>query len=288
VQGYLLLDLWVFDAGAGSIVRSLREVAQRDELYAAMPSLGRDLVGIILGRDWALVSFVPDPPDASLSVDGVAAASGSTPFLYLQPGTREITVSAPGWKDQSRTITLEPGTETRLAVALEKESAGSVALSSEPPGARVYLDAIWQGTTPLLLERPAVRSGGVLALQGFYDLSFSVGADSPAQMSFPLQKDLGERDPAQRKARDDFYASFAWFALSVPLPVFCYAFSIDYSLQGQAFLARGMSNEAASAQVASNVFLGGYYAGIALGGSLFTWMVLRIIHYASVASGAGS
>ena len=283
VQGYLLVNIWMFDAARGNTTRSTRDAAQRDELYASLPPLGKELAGILLGRQWSVVAFAPSPPNASLYVDGVLAASGASPALYLSPGIKEISVSAPGYREEKLTLMLTPGQESPLAVTLEKEPAASVFIVSEPAGAALYVDSIWQGTTPLLQEKPPVRSRGMLSLSGFYDLPFSIGLDSPAQLSFSLQPDLGARDAVQKKARDQFYAAFGWFALSVPLPLFCSAFKIDYELK-QLFYPAG-SAEAAAAQFGAQAFLAGYVAGIAISASLFTWMVIRIIHYISVSNG---
>ena len=285
VQGYLLVTLWVFDAARGNTILSSREAAQRDELYASLPPLGKELAGILLGRQWSLVAYAPSPPNGSLYVDGVLVASGASPALYLSPGIKEIRVSAPGYRPEKLTLILTPGQESPLAVTLEKEPAASVFIVSQPAGAALYVDSIWQGTTPLLQEKPPVRGRGVLSLTGFYDLPFQIGLDSPAQLSFSLQPDLGARDVAQKKARDQFYEAFGWFALSVPLPLLCSAFKIDYEAKQLFFTANAMSPEAAAAQLGSQVFLAGYVAGIAISASLFTWMVFRIIHYISVSNG---
>jgi hypothetical protein len=285
VEGYLLVDTWAYDAARGRVTTSTREAAQRDELYVTVPLWGKDLVATILGRSWSLVAFTPDPPDSSLYVDGSLAASGVSPALFLVPGIRELTIKAPGYRDITRSLLLLPGEETPLAISLLKETAGSIFISSLPAGAELYVNSIWQGRTPLLLEQPTERSRGVLSLNGFYDFPFSLGPDSPPQISLTLQPDLGAREVAQKKAREEFYTSFAWFAASVPIPLFCNAFALDYALLRNDLLSQGQSSQAASAQMGAQAFLAGYYVGLAITASLFTWMVIRIIHYVSVSNG---
>jgi hypothetical protein len=285
IQGYLLLDIWAFDATTGKIVLSSREAAQREEIYASLPAIGKELAGSILGRAWTMVSFTPVPPGALLYVDGTLVASGASPALYLSPGTREIRVSALGYSDESRIVTLEPGQETSLSVELAKQTTGTVYVTSEPSGAALYLDSVWKGKTPLSVERPPTRSRGVLSLTGFYDLPFSMGNDSVAQLNFALQADIGARDVLQKKARNDFYASFGWFAVSLSVPLFCYAFTIDSLVQVNEYELQGMSSRADSARNSYQLFQDGYYAGIAISTALFTWMVFRIITYVSVSNG---
>lgn len=285
VQGYLLLEVWAFDATRDKIVLSPREAANRDQIYAFMPIVGKDLAGIILGREWTQLAFNPDPPGASLYVDDTLVASGVSPSLYLSPGTKTIRVSARGYRDDTRTATLEPGQRFPLVVKLDKEIAGSVTVTSEPSGADLYIDSIWKGKTPVSVERPPSRSRGVLSLTGFYDLPFSIGPDSMEQLSFPLQMDVGARDLLQKQARNDFYVSFGWFAVSIVLPLFSYALAIDSVVHENEFLLQGDTTKAANAHLNYQIYLGGYYAGMAVSAALFTWMIFRIVHYVSVSNG---
>jgi cytochrome c biogenesis protein CcdA len=123
----------------------------------------------------------------------------------------------------------------------------------------------------------------VLSSPGFYDLAFPLEPASPAVLSFSLQKDLGNRDVQQKKARDEFYVSLGFFALSLPLPLLSYALAIDFAVKTLDLNGQGMSAAAAQAQTESTVFLGAYYVGVAVSVSLFVWMVTRIVHYVRVA-----
>lgn len=284
VQGYLLLDVWAFDPLTGKDVFTARNAASRDELYASIPVFGREIARTILGRSWAQVAFAPDPPETSLYVDGVLAASGATPVLYLAPGTHDIRLTAPGYRDATRTAEFEAEKETRIADTLEKKVGGSVSISSDPAGADLYVDSYWMGKTPLTVERPPVRSRGILSLEGFYDAPFSLEPSSPPALSLQLQKDVGSRDVARTKARDDFYGSLGMFAFSLPVPAFAYGFAIDFALKNLDLSAQGLGAAADQARATSEVFLGAYYAGIALSAALFTWMVTRIVRYVRIAN----
>jgi hypothetical protein len=269
-QGYLLLDVWAYDATWGKMVFTYRNAAQRDELYASVGSLGRELASRILGRPWSLVIFSPDPKRAALYVDGILVVTGSSPALYLPPGLHEVTISAPGYAEVTRAVTFDEGAETRIEDVLQKNAAGTIEVTTVPAGADFYLDSVWKGRTPFTIEAPALRSRGVLSLDGYYDQSFSLSPVSPAALSFSLELDIGSKDAAQKQARDEFYTSFAWFALSIPLPLFSIAFQYDY---------------APYAPVPAWIFTGTYYAGIAVSVALFSWMVSRIIRYVGVSNG---
>jgi len=230
------------------------------------------------------VAFAPDPPDAALYVDGVRAASGATPVLYLVPGTHDIRLEAPGYRPVSRAVELDAEKETRIEDSLEKTTTGTVEVSSDPAGADLYVDSYWMGKTPLTIDLPPVRSRGILALKGFYEAPFSLGPASPAALSFALQKDVGSKDVQRTRARDDFYWALGFFAFSLPVPAFSYGLAIDFAVKQFDLDQAGMSSAAGQARTTSTVFLGAYYAGIALSAALFTWMVTRIVHYVAVAN----
>ena len=119
---------------------------------------------------------------------------------------------------------------------------------------------------------------------GFYDMSFPLDPASPPNLFFSLQKDLGKRDVQQKKARDDFYVSLGFFAFSLPLPLFSYALSIDFAMRTLDLSGQGRPAAAAQARTESTIFLGTYYAGLAVSISLFVWMVTRIVRYVGVAN----
>jgi hypothetical protein len=285
VQGYLLLDLWAYDAALHRIVFTARDAARRDDLYADSVKLGKGLADSILGRPWALVRFAPDPPSATLAIDGVVASSGASPSVYVAPGPHVVLISAAGHASVTRSVLLSEGVETVLDDKLERTATGSVAVATDPPGAALYIDSIWVGRTPLSVDLPSTRSRGVLTMPGFYDLPFALEPDSRVAISFSLQKDLGSRDELRKKAREDFYTSFGWFALSVPFTLFSYGMAIDFGSQAVAYYYAGDYTSSASAKSTRDLFSGTYYGGIAVNVALFTWMVFRIINYVTVSNG---
>ena len=284
VEGYILLDIWAYDATTRTVEVSFRDAALKEEVYQSVPQAGTELTGLFLGKPWATISFLPDPPQSSLYVNGKLVATGRTPVLYLAPGTVEITVSAPGYRDLTQTMTLSADQDSSLAVTLEKKEAGTVLITSTPSGADVYVESVWKGRTPLALEKPYDRTRVDITQKGYYDMPFSVSESSPSEMGFVLQPDAVSRDALQKQARDQFYNSFALFVVSVPIPLFSYAFALNSSVQTNELVAQGNTAQALSAQARTSVYYDIYIAGTVVSAALFTWMIIRIIHYVSVST----
>jgi len=284
VQGYVLLDVWAYNAITRSVALSFRDAALKEEVYQSVPQAGKDLTGLILGKPWATISFRPDPPESSLYVDGKLVATGRTPVLYLAPGTLEIRVSAPGYQDLTQTIVLAADEDSSLTITLEKKEAGTIFITSTPSGADVYVESVWRGRTPLALDKPFERTRVEIREKGYYDLPFSVSESSPLELGVILQPDTVSRDAIQKHARDQFYNSFAWFVVSVPIPLFSYAFALNSSIQTSELVAEGNTSQALVAQARTNVYNGAFIAGTIVSAALFTWMIIRIIHYVSVST----
>jgi hypothetical protein len=133
------------------------------------------------------------------------------------------------------------------------------------------------------VEVPPVRSRVQLDLPGYYEMPFSLGPTAPAELSFTLLPDVGPRDAAQAKARDGFYFAFAFFMLSLPIPMFCYSYSQDFANEYLRLSTIG-SPAAMGAYNASYAFYYSYIAGLALSGSMLTWMIVNLIQYISAAN----
>lgn len=141
------------ESGAGGD-RSVRErrgpesvsFEEGGEPAAGEPSVEPQVQGIL--------EIVSSPPGAEVLVDG--APMGATPFVSrILPGERLVTVRSPDHVDWERRVSIEAGREYSFDVALGKAERESIlAVVSEPPGARVFVNGVEQGLTPSTLKLP--------------------------------------------------------------------------------------------------------------------------------------
>lgn len=114
-----------------------------------------------------LVLIRSDPDGAEIRLGGTDR--GKTPLLLtdLKAGTYQIEVAAQGYTSRTVALEIKNRKPQLLNVALASDSA-SVALESEPPGARVLINGIDSGLTPCTADR--VPAGDVflkMELTGF-------------------------------------------------------------------------------------------------------------------------
>jgi hypothetical protein len=282
-SGYFLVDVWAWDTARGEVVFTWRDAATRGELYDDLADAGRGLSGVLLGRPWASLAVTVEPPDASVLVDGRPPGTGRNRFDDLAPGAHELRVSAPGYREEVRTIELAAGTGTSLAIALERLDLGTIAVASDPPGADAWLDAVWQGRTPLDIPRPGERARLVVSLPDGPEAALTVGPSSPGQLTISLSGTALHSDAEQKAARDRFYGSFGWFVLSLPVPLYTYSWAVDWAAETARLEAKG---NAAGAQRAAKIGLGFYYVylgGLGVSVALAVWTVYNIVRYVRAA-----
>jgi len=102
----------------------------------------------------ALVVF-SEPSGADLYIDG--KYYGKTPITvqHIPVGRKIVTLKMPGYADWSDDIFVEPGEISQVNAVLKL--AGTLQVSSNPSGAKVYLDGRDIGTTPL--SNPSIPEG---------------------------------------------------------------------------------------------------------------------------------
>jgi len=95
------------------------------------------------------------PIEASVVVNGVY--KGSTPLTLegIEPGTYTVTFSHFGYRKFSTPVKVEPGKISEVTATLAPET-GSLAVNSSPAGARLMLDNVDAGISPVTLTNLTV------------------------------------------------------------------------------------------------------------------------------------
>ncbi len=111
------------------------------------------------------------PAGATVSAGGVDL--GVTPLLLtsLAPGTHRLRFALPGFQATEREVSLEGRTPLKVAVELVSDS-GTLAITTEPPGAAVTVNGIPRGASPCTVERiPEGEAVIDIRAEGFLDVS---------------------------------------------------------------------------------------------------------------------
>jgi PKD repeat protein len=143
------------------------------------------------------ISSTPD--GALVFIDN--SMKGITPVTLTDtaPGSHVLLIRKEGYDDYTRTLTIGPSTPATLGVSLTRSlteptvlpthSLGSIAVTSYPAGAAVFLDGRFAGTAPTLVSGVATGIHEItLSLKGFDNQSHivSVGSGQTAAINAGL------------------------------------------------------------------------------------------------------
>lgn len=139
------------------------------------------------------IDVVSYPAGANVYLDGTL--QGQTPsagvftISNVRVGTHTLKVTLGGYQDYTTSVDVGRATTSHVSAPLQPAPAGttgSIAVTSSPSGAEIYIDNAYKGITPLTVDGVAAGTHAVrVALAGYSDWSTSVqvGAGSTAAAS---------------------------------------------------------------------------------------------------------
>jgi len=135
------------------------------------------------------------PAGAQVQVDGSMAGLTPISLTNLSAGQRLVVLSKPGYAVESRSVVVQRGTRTALAVSLN-QMAAVASVASDPAGAAIIIDGRDTGkVTPAKLVVGQGNHSLVLRKPGYLETSASMALNSGETFQFqPTLKPLGNAD----------------------------------------------------------------------------------------------
>lgn len=151
------------------------------------------------------VSFVLNVAPVNVFIDGYYSGENSTKTvnLSLPAGDHKIRLSAPGYRDYEKTLSVLPDQNIEYSVELQKGAAavgvadvktGIVVVRSTPDGARVYFDGRDAGTTPVQIPKAGAGRHSLRVEKALYHAyleEIDVQPDGIVQILAELQPAFG-------------------------------------------------------------------------------------------------
>jgi hypothetical protein len=116
------------------------------------------------------IAVSSDPPGASIYLDDVLIDKKTNGFILdVYPGIHIIRLTLPGYHDYEKIISVDSGEITYVYHEFEPR-VGSLAVSSDPPGADIYLGGLYYGRTNTVISGLAEGEYAIrLSLEGYPD-----------------------------------------------------------------------------------------------------------------------
>jgi hypothetical protein len=279
VDEYLFLSIKAIDFPGGRIRLDLQDAFAATEVYGGMGGIADRLADIVLGRPWARLRVTPTPADAEVSVGGEFAAVGQALLPYAPTGEVEVLVSRQGYRADRRVVTLAAGDDLSVDVALEAMATPSISITSSPLLADVYLDSRWVGATPVEVPRPAGLERVEIRSAGYETHAFHLSPSAAEQTAVALRPHVFDLQASQKQARESFYRAAGAWVVSLPVPLYLWALSLDQVTAFTGAQQGGNLPAQYDLYVRYRRLYAGYLGGLFLNLSLFTNMIVELVRY---------
>jgi hypothetical protein len=218
-EGYVFLEMEGYNAITRERVSLGGTAGRVEEIYDLLDPVVDEIATLLLGRAWGRLEVATGLDDALILVEGQAAGFGRAALSYLEPGNTKVRILLSGEQVYETDVVVEPFGSVLVAPELALPEGEQITLVSDPPGADVYVDSIWTGRTPLLLDRPLTPTAAILSKEDYLRGRVLLGPGSPEIVNKPLVEDIVDWGEEIQMRRDRFYRSLGWFVVSLPLPI---------------------------------------------------------------------
>lgn len=288
--GYLFLTLYEYSYHLDRERELATTASLPEELFENLGQLELATQRAVAGRPVAPLSVQIsgyDPERAEVFINDTSRGFGSVEIPLLPVGRADLRIEHPATPTIERRVRISGEFANRLEVEIPDPETGYVAVVSEPPGAAIYIDSLWQGTTPYMIRRPPEERQVRLSLREYYDSQFTIGPRTPDLINRELLPESMEWETDVEQKRDRFYRSFTWFVLSLPAPILLNGIYGNLATLFPDGRARsGLSEAEADRRLdQANAVFYGYYATLGVSVALFGNMIYRIIDYIRTGEG---
>lgn len=123
------------------------------ELVSAVTRLMNPVRAKLTGDNYASLHVDTLPLRASVYIDDQFLGKTPLKYSYLIPGKYKLSIKKDGFQEATETILPATNETMRRNFQLVQATAGgTIDITTDPPGAKIYLDADYKGVTPKKLE----------------------------------------------------------------------------------------------------------------------------------------
>jgi hypothetical protein len=215
---YAAVSIRGYDAVLGREVLSFSSFCAVDDPTPLASEIAQKIERLCAGRDYVRIELVTNPASAEIYVNGQNIPGSARVAYIYEPGPVKILATAPGFESASTEFFVALGERRKAELNLEAEAAGNVALGTTPTGASLELDSMPIGISPASIPLDGSRKVLNISADGMEPQTVVLPASGESSLEIELQPSDGIGQSGRiSAAKDDFYWSFGWFVLSLPI-----------------------------------------------------------------------
>ncbi len=175
-----------------------------------------------------------EPAGARVFLDGRQLAPGRHSLRIFEAREYRIRAEAAGYRPEEITLSPVLGKDTEAVFKLVPYDEARVAVRTDPPGAFLYLDGIWAGTTPISIPSYLMARSILLQCPGYEDLFAVLDPRKSMDAAFTLEKEAEGTTTALERRKKQFYNSLGYLVVSLPVAIISYGvFHQNNTLYGE-------------------------------------------------------
>ena len=284
VDDILYIRVNAYESAVDRSVFSYIDAGSRENVYSYLKNAAEELSDIILGHSWGSLVIETEPPDSAVYVNGEFRGFGNEELKYISPGKTDIRVDHDGYKRYTDTLVIEAGKTHHINVKLKSIKLGKVTINTAPPGASVYINSVWQGLSPLTVEKPQYPRHVVIKYKDYEEKEFTLSRDSANNLRITLKRKIIPYEEIVEKERDQFYSALGLWFISIPVPIFAYGFAVDYKLGEITAIINNDNENASRMALSSDIMYYSYLGGLFINAALFLNGALHLFNYIKTAN----
>jgi len=227
VENIVIIDIKFYSAYEKRNIYSRSVSSEIDSLFVSFNNIISDITTILLGTIWSKITVKTDNRESDIYLDEKYIGTGSALNIIVSPGDHTLTIKGAGQEEKIIPVFLD---EKKInvfdfTVTLKEEKV--TAINTLPQEANVYLDSLWVGVTPFLLD--GLSGEMILRKDGYRDTRLFLDDIHQNSVEISLSPEIFKKDEFISKKRSSFYTSLSFFVLSVPLAFFLYATTSEYN-----------------------------------------------------------
>ena len=138
------------------------------------------------------IAITSIPSGAIVNLDGEQTGAAPTVIPDLLPGNHKVTLSLAGYDDWNQVVSVGSGQTAAINAILvvageNRASTGSLAVTSDPPGAEIYIDDSFKGVSPLTISGLSAGTHIIsVKLQDYTDNTTNITITAGQTGKFPV------------------------------------------------------------------------------------------------------
>ena len=227
IENIAILEIKIYSAHEKKNIYSKSVSSEIDTLFSSLDNVISEVTSVFLGTIWSKITVKTDNRDSDIYLGEKYIGTGSALNIIVPPGEYLLAIRGAGQEEKITSVFLEPNKTNVFDFNIDLKEEKITAINTLPQEANVYLDSLWVGVTPFLLD--GITGELIIRKDGFRDTRMLLDDIPQNSIEIQLSPDIFQKDEYMAKKRNTFYTSLSFFVLSVPLPFFMYALTSDYT-----------------------------------------------------------